>query len=237
MHGPALRLLPPRVERVAHARARAPESRNRRSSWCRRTPPRACPFRNRPLEVVPPNGISRCVCAVDAAGDDIHARRVDHLVRGIGRQPRRDLLDPSRLRSARRPLVVSVARSPPCRSESALSFSHRCLPAVRCCPRSPARLPVSTCSIVMQFSTGHTSQHKLQPTHSASSTARNALDRRRRRVRDSQSSSESASSRSAPRLATSTRRRRRVPVQMDALVRAVPARDVTEIAADALVRD
>ena len=42
---------------------RAPGWRNRRWWWCRRTPPRACRFRNRPLEVVPPNGMSRCVCA------------------------------------------------------------------------------------------------------------------------------------------------------------------------------
>ena len=31
-------------------------------------------------------------------------------------------------------------------------------------------LPSSSLTIVMQFSTGHTSQHRLQPTHSASST-------------------------------------------------------------------
>ena len=87
--------------------------------------------------------------------------------------------------------------------------------------------PVSICSMVMQFSTGQTSQQRLQPTHSSSSM---------RGMRDGGSCA--AGGWQGIQLgdrggdygwATG------VAVQVNALVRAIPAGDVAEIAADARV--
>ena len=90
--------------------------------------------------------------------------------------------------------------------------------------------------MVMQFSTGHTSQQRLQPTHSSSSTRgmrASGVRRFRATLVQLGDRRDGDARRGCARFA-------RCPggacaVEMDALVRAVPAGDVAEVAADALL--
>ncbi len=105
------------------------------------------------------------------------------------------------------------------------------------CSQDSAGIPRSTRSIVMQSSTGHTSQQRLQPTHSCFIDMRNpfrrrhvaaigacAVELRNRRHRDH----------SARRFDKALGIR--VAIDMNTLMRAIPASDVAKIATDALVR-
>ena len=165
--GLAFGLLPPGVERVAHARAArldgeiddAGGAAERRGAGAG-------------LEivgdVVPPNGMSRCVWQSMPPG--MTYMPVASMTRVGGRRgDARRATSWMRLAFDQDVGQRGVARpSPPCRCGSACSW--HC--AVRCLRPSSAlgAAPVSTCSIVMQFSTGQTSQQRLQPTHSSSST-------------------------------------------------------------------
>jgi hypothetical protein len=168
--GFALGLFPPGVERVAHARAfgldgeiddggGAAEGRRARAGF----------------EIVGGRGAAEghveVGVDVDAAGHHQHAGGVDD-----GRRTRRNAGAMSLMRSPS--IRTSAAIGVPRGDQGAVADERVVLikgglPRVTLLPALNGR-PVSTCSIVMQFSTGQTSQQRLQPTHSASSTLRNA---------------------------------------------------------------
>ena len=106
---------------------------------------------------------------VDAAGQQQHARRVDHSC------PRRSA------GNVRRDLVDRLAFDQDVGGEGLVGGDDRAVANEQCSSAAPAATPhavpafcsgrpVSTRSMVMQSSTGQTSQHRLQPTHSCSST-------------------------------------------------------------------
>ena len=174
--GAAFGLLPPGVERVAHARAAgldgeidqrggAAEGRGARAGF----------------EIVARSGAAEghveMRVGVDAAGQQQHAGGVDHAVGRASRgMPGRISLifSPSIRMSAGK--VVSAVTTVPLRISVLISTGLPFQRRMRCSQDSDG-LPVSTCSMVMQSSTGQTSAQRLQPTHSSSSTRGNARGR------------------------------------------------------------
>ena len=227
MHGAPFGLLPPGVQGVAHAACRAPGWRSRRWWWCRRTPPRACRFRKSSALVVPPNGMSRCVWASMPPGITYMPVASMIFSADSGGMPlRTSLMRSSSIRTSAALVSVAVTTVP-----LRISVRWHASRSQDCTGR-----PVSTCSMVMQFSTGQTSQQRLQPTHSASSTwgMRSGGVGVPPAARSASSLAIGVTVRRA-RLAASSDSGRAVAIQVDALVRAVPAGDVAEVAADALI--
>src|SRR5260370_20456455 len=102
---------------------------------------------------------------VDTAGHHIHAARVDPLVDRRRRQATRNILDLFILNKDVRLVGSFGGDNGPILNQSC---AQEAPPVIWAQVRSGR--PGSTRSIVMQLSTGQTSQHRLHPTHSSSST-------------------------------------------------------------------
>ena len=174
---PAFRLFPPGVQGLPHPRAPGLDGEidDGRGAAERRGP---CPG----LEVIRGGGAAeghvQVRVGVNAAGDHVEAGSLDDLVRGLCGNPRADFLD-----------ALSVDQD--VRAHGVFRGDDRPISNQRCChtffppyaspgfayTRPASRwawlsfgLPVGTSTIVMHCSTGQTSEHKLHPTHSSSST-------------------------------------------------------------------
>ena len=132
-------------------------------------PPKAAarvPVSKSSADVVPPKGMSRCVCASMPPGK-ISKPDASTMVWPTGERPARTSL--MSLPSIRTSAGESLLR----RDHRAVFESECFLSSCRCisqASRSPTFRLVGLRSMVMQFSTGQTSEHRLQPTHSVSST-------------------------------------------------------------------
>jgi hypothetical protein len=160
--GFALGLFPPGVQSVAHACA----ARWMAKSTMVVVPPNAAarvPVSKSSLDVVPPNGMSRCVCASIPPGSSSSPEASNHSITRFRRDARAHLLDLFALHQDVGGRVDSAVTTVPFRINMLI------IAVMRCSQIGTAR-PVSTRSIVMHPSTGQTSAHRLQPTHSSSST-------------------------------------------------------------------
>ena len=211
-----LGLLPPGVERVAHARALGLDREiDQRSGPAEGRG--AVPVSKSSLEVVPPNGMSRCVWTSMPPGSRsmpvasiTSASHVDQKARRISNALAFD---------------QNIGRCASCVAVTTVPLLRSVVFDIVSSQDSAGR-PRSTRSMVMQFSTSHTSPHSLQPTHSSSSTLSTLL---RAPFAAPLPASLSAVTAILPPLPATISAPLLFTLDVHTLMRAFPTRDITQI--------